>query len=53
MLKSSSLHNPTADVCVTDVGVKRAATSQEKQTLQLRAFPERPGNTKTPFNVGK
>lgn len=45
MLKSSSLHNPTADVCITDVGVKRAATSQEKQTLQLGVLPKRPGDT--------
>lgn len=36
-----------------DAGLKRMTTSQDKQTLQLGAFPERPGDTETPFNVGK
>ena len=45
-----------ADVFIivsTDVCLKRVTTCQEKQTLQLGAFPERPGDTQTPFNQGK
>lgn len=34
-----------------DVGAKRVTISQEQQTLQL-AFSERPGDTKTHFNMG-
>lgn len=38
----------TECVCVADAGGKREAASQEKQTQRLGAFPEKPGETKSP-----